>query len=443
MQRTTETVHLISKDLLSLIPKFDGDQNILNLFIKKSEYILRNFNGPNSPVQTAYVFHCITSRLCGRAAALLSERDDISTWEQLKSVFIQHFGDPRSEECVAIELENLKIKVGETFSQFCNRIQQTRSTLFSKLNLLSDEGVKAAKMIIYNNMSLNVFLYNLPEDLIRIVRLKNCSNLENALSVVMEEVNFQYQYNAKNKNKPNTKPAQQPYTPNFINNFNSVKPQPSFVPNTFNSGISVGQNFKYGIPHQTQNNLRPGNNNFKFGIPNQGVQFRPGVSHSPVQQGFRPNLGGAPNNFKFGIPPQQGYRPQLNNTQFRPNFNVPNQRFKFGIPPQNQPQRNPPQLQDSDVSMRTVRPIRQNMITHNFDDSNLFYSPEFSDPQIPQYYDYQPDYVDYENIYVTDDNGQHDYENCYENAEHNIDATGSQDESVNFPLEASKSNTPK
>lgn len=128
----------------------------------------------------------------------------------------QHFGDPRSEECIAIELETLKIKHGESYIDFCQRIQSVRSTLFAKVNRLSDEGVKSAKMIIYNNTALNIFLYNLPEDLIRIVRLKGCSVLEDALRFVTEEVNFQFQYNARNKlAKPNT-PLQQPFTPKSL-----------------------------------------------------------------------------------------------------------------------------------------------------------------------------------------------------------------------------------
>lgn len=65
-----------------------------------------------------------------------------------------------SEECIAIELETLKINSGESYLDFRNRIQHTRSTLIAKVNVIDD------------NMALNVFLYNLPEDLLRIVRLK-------------------------------------------------------------------------------------------------------------------------------------------------------------------------------------------------------------------------------------------------------------------------------
>lgn len=185
---TEEQIRIIPRDLLCLIPKFNGEPGHLNLYIRKSQYILRSFSIQGNAAQNLYVFHAITSRLEGKAASLLSEREDITTWEQLCALLLQHFGDPRSEECIAITLESLKIKPGESYIDFCSRIQLTKSALLSKVNLIVDEGVKAAKMIIYNNSALNVFLYNLPEDMIRIVRLKGCTTLEAALSVVTEEI---------------------------------------------------------------------------------------------------------------------------------------------------------------------------------------------------------------------------------------------------------------
>lgn len=441
-----EAFQMIPKDILSLIPKFDGDKDILNLFLRKSEYILRNFSGPNNAIQSTYNFHAITSRLCGRAAALLNEREDITTWDQLRSIFIQHFGDPRSEDCVAIELENLKIKTNESYLEFCNRIQQTRSTLFSKVNLLANEEMKAAKRVIYSNLSLNVFLYNLSEDLIRIVRLRNCTSLESALSVVMEEVNFQFQYNAKN----NTKLAPHPSTTN--NNLQRFKLQPQIKPNVpvvNNFGYPANQNFKFGIQHSPQNNSRPSfNNNYRFGVPNQ-TYFKPNIQRPQGHQSAY--ISGYPknqNNFKFGIVPQQGFRPQLDNTQGRSNFNPLNRQFKFGIPPQHQPQRNLPQSQDTDVSMQTARPLRNNMITNNSDNDHLFYTHNNNNNErhIFQDQDFQPDYVDCQNnLQLTEIYNQTNYDNnsYSENVEPVFDVPTNQEEYANFPIVASENYQPK
>lgn len=305
-------IQLIPKEIQSIIPRFDGDDKLLNLFISKCEYVIRSFRGENNSAQQTYLFHCITSRLVGRAAVLISERENITTWEDLKELFVQHFGDPRSEACISIELENLKIKHGESYIDFCHRIQNVRSSLISKVNLLTDEGIKAAKYIIYNNTALNVFLYNLPEDLIKFVRLNKCNTLESALSVVIEEVNFQTRYNSRNKNKTNSNnnnPSLNNPRPNFTapiqhkfgipTNNNSQQPfKPNFTPNHNHGNQRCGihpqapkphtqnQNQKSQIPHQPQQLPRTMNNykNSGFFKANPNQQFRFGVNNQPPRQ---------------------------------------------------------------------------------------------------------------------------------------------------------------
>lgn len=353
-----DNINVIPREMLCLIPRFGGETNLINLFVRKSEYIIDCFSLPNNPAQDTYIFHSISSRLDGKAASLISEREDVATWEALKNLIVQHFGDPRTEESVAIELESLKIKQNESHSDFCHRIQSVRSVLFSKVNLLQDEGVKAAKMIIYNNQALNTFLYNLSEDMIRIVRLKNCTNLEQALSVVIEEDNFRQQYMSKNKTKQNNQNTQNSQT-SF-----------GFKPTYFQT-IPV-QNFRLPVQQVQQNNRFPVQQRFGAPVPNSG--FRMPLQHrfgAPVpnsgfrMQGFpnQRNYAGFPNQYRFGIPNiQPNPRPiQWNQNQFR-----------FGTPNQHQQQnQNPNPLGSGDVSMRTAQPIRHNM---TYDQQDVFYT---------------------------------------------------------------------
>lgn len=370
---------MIPREILEIVPKFDGDDKQLNLFLRKAQYVIERFRLEENPAQDIYVFHTITSRLIGKAACLLSEREDIQTWPVLRTVLRQHFGDPRSEECIAIELENLKIKQGETYTQFCNRIQHVRSTLIAKVNEIDDVAVRNAKVTIYTNTSLNTFLYNLPENMIRVVRLKDCYTLEEALSVVTEEVNFQFQYESKHHSKTASQQpkAPQPILPLYQNN----NPNP---------------NFKFGYP-QPNSGLQN-----KFGAPNQGfrpMQYQPQGFRFPqnqAPQGFKFNQGpqgqgfkfGIPNqqtNFKFGIhPQQQGFRPQFNN-YYKPQTgfvgNQP-QQFRFGIPnAQGQAQR---PYEHNDVSMRTVK---QHTLTVPQDIDNLFYYNNDLDSAFDDYYE--------------------------------------------------------
>lgn len=364
-----EKITIVPREIAELIPKFDGEANLLNIYIRKCEYVIHNFRQSDSSAQELYLFHVITSRLTGKAAFLISEREDICSWQLLKDTLIQHFGDPRSEECVAIEMESLKIKTGESYTDFCKRIQHIRSILISKVNRLDDMLLKESKIIIYNNLSLNVFLYNLPEHLIRIVRLKNPRTLEAALEYVTEEVNFQFQYDSKNNIK---RSHQNQLNPSFLNN-KLTTPQTAFrtavnpfqnrftMPGQINQGFRPSNNF--------QNQLRS-NNNFKFGASAQPNNFRFGI---PNQQ----------QNFKFGIPQQNQVRNLQHSNNYQ-NFNrqanqsghpTNQNQFKFGIP---RPLNNMP----TDVSMRTAPQVRQNMTEIP---ENVFYN---NDLEVDENYHY-------------------------------------------------------
>ncbi|KAG7295193.1 hypothetical protein JYU34_022162 [Plutella xylostella] len=318
------TLTPIPAEMLKLIPMFNGDKRLLNLFLRKCEYVIAKYRGNDT--QNLYLYHSITSRLTDDAAALVSEREDVDTWSALKSLLVQHFGDPRSEECIAIELETLKLKANEPYTEFCNRIQTVRSILFSKVNELTDENTKRSKIAIYNNTALNVFLYSLPENMVRIVRLKGPDTLENALSIVLEEVNFHDQYNMRNKLLNNhhnlTSKSSQPITqPQNSSKFGTSAP--GFVHNSFKPPFNNYQtpNFKFGIPNQNRMML-PQSNNVGY-KPNFG--YRPNL---PQQTGYRPQFGVKP---QFGIPNQNSFKPQQfgnrpqTNQQFgyKPNFNIP------------------------------------------------------------------------------------------------------------------------
>lgn len=409
----TEVV-AIPSEISSIIPKFDGDERLLNLYIKKCEYVINCYKRENNPAQDLYVFHVVSSKLIGKAAHLISERPDIESWAELKSVLTQHFGDPRSEECIAIQLETLKINSNESYLDFCNRIQQVKSTLIAKVNLLSDDHVRRSKVTIYDNMSMNVFLFNLPEDLIRIVRLKSCRTLEEALSIVLEEVNFQFQYNSRNRMRPGlTIKAQPSSTSNpYVDKF-GLKP---FF--TTNANAPNQSGFRFGAPNQLRQNPP---NNLNFGAQ-QAPQFKFGVPHPT---GYRPQYNNNQHqqqpqqNFKFGIPNNQGYRfgspqgpigyrPSFGQAPPRQAFNQQPNQFKFGVP--NKPI-------DTDVTMRTALPARPNTAYHNElqvyspDDNGYDYSNEMT-------YDFTESYDtnDVHEVYYDHDDNMNTNQNFYQPA---------------------------
>ncbi|CAG4993884.1 unnamed protein product [Parnassius apollo] len=376
-----ENIRLIPGEMIKIIPTFDGDKRHLNLFLRMCEYVIAKFTGTTE--QNLYVMNTITSRLIGNAAALVGERDDIETWDEFKQLLIQHFGDSRSEECLNIELETLRIKPGESYLDFCCRIQSLRSILIGKVNRLSDSNMRCSKKAIYENTSLNVFLYNLPEHLVRVVRLKAPNSLEDALSTVLEEVNFHSQYQMRNKmSGSNLASHSQSHNASssfkFGNNntqpqhFSSFKPMQMNQPPRYNFGIPPNKQVQMPLP--TQGQQRQFNNFGNYYRPPQPNNNQMQFGYRPPQFGYRP----------VGLQPLPSMRPQQFGMQQRYNNNS------------NAPQHNQPRI-NTDVSMRTApvaRPqqgFRVNELELNENDYNddMYYYEN------PHYFDQYPNDASY------------------------------------------------
>lgn len=428
---TTVAVAPIPKEIVDLIPLYNGDKRQLNLYLRKCQYVVDRFKGNTE--QNLYVFNVLTSRLKEDAAALLSEREDIVTWSAFKDLLIQHFGDPRSEACINIELESLKINSSESFLDFCNRIQNVRSLLMSKVNTIDDVELKRAKSVIYNNTALNVFLYNLPENMVRIVRLKSPTTLEAALSIVLEEVNFLDQYNMRNRIHSNNQISgssskssiTQPvgYKP-FQSKFNLNNPQntQNKIPQT----LGQGQPFKPVFEYRPQLGLQPQ----QFGYrPAQQSGYRPPVQFGyrpPLQFGYRP-----PQQFGYRPPQPFGYRPPL-----QLGYKLPQQLgYKPPQPGSNLPQVLKPQNQDSDVSMRTAQPKQQqgfNLNELTMHDYEYVYGPYWDEFN---YYNPSNDYDYLNDINYYYDNVNNDTNDC-NIPDDKLEATNDS-QNVNFQEKAS------
>lgn len=253
---------LIPTEMLTLIPLYGGDKRLLNLFLRKCEYVINIYKGVDNPEQNIYVMHAVTSRLTGDAAALISQREDDLTWEELKALLIQRFGDHRTEESIAMELENIQIYHGESYIDFYNRIQSIKTLLLSKINQ-SKSSYKDLRVSMYTSKALDAFLYCLPEYLFSHVRQKKPETLEKALEIVVEELNFYEQYNLKNKG----------YNPHFQNVrpprphvFNSMQ-QSASIPTFGNANIQVASPYKAFGQTASVEQARPQGAGALFGMP--------------------------------------------------------------------------------------------------------------------------------------------------------------------------------
>lgn len=270
-----ESISRVPQEMVKIIPVFSGDARTLPLYIKKCEYILTTFQG--SVAQNAYLFHVVTSRLSGEAASLVGERDSIDTWDELKKLLNQHFGDPRTEDCLAMELESCRINKGESYLDFCHRLQHMRSALFAKISeTIMDDSLRKAKQIIYSNRAMNVFLFNLPPFLVRLVRLRDITTLEDALKIVLEEQNFQSVYDSKTNDRRNFNRTNRPNLSNFnsqtfssfnnqnVSNFNSHINDSHRISSTHVPNNATNSTFTPNNSHQFRNFKQHNNNQYNF-----------------------------------------------------------------------------------------------------------------------------------------------------------------------------------
>lgn len=187
------------------IPVFDGNSKLLIRFITASENLLKAFQdrqNPSAPINIC-LLDTIFSKLRGRAADLICPRQELSNWALVKEVLMLTFSDQRNIDCLVQDLISLKPSKNENMIDYGNKLQDVRSLLFAKLNQSNDDRhVKLIKIENYNSLALKTFISNLPYHMQLVVRLQNPDSLEQAISFVVEEQNFN-QYKNRTSNIPN------------------------------------------------------------------------------------------------------------------------------------------------------------------------------------------------------------------------------------------------
>lgn len=144
---------------LDAVPNYDGDPATLSNFISACDYILTFANRTNAsdPINN-FLLRTILSKLIGRAAILIGNRDDAVSWPRIKELLIQFFGDQRDENCLVRDLMSLKPEKNETPYQFGIRCQDVRSLILNALKLHeNDQVTRRIKTQIYDKHALNVF----------------------------------------------------------------------------------------------------------------------------------------------------------------------------------------------------------------------------------------------------------------------------------------------
>lgn len=244
---------------IGIIPKFDGNPNHLSRFISTCETILRKYYNYVHPAsaENQIILYSILNKLDGRAEEVINISGEITSWDQIKLILLQHFGDQRDENCLNRDLVHLK-QENESPQEFYNRCLNLLNTIFNYINLHeNNDALKICKQEFFKAQTLKTFLAGLKDPLGSQIRSMKPIDLPTALQYIKEEQNIQYiqkknsfsfptqkpnfskasSYQNQNQHAFNNRPIRGPFPALPLNRFNNN----GFRPNHPNALRPFGQ----------------------------------------------------------------------------------------------------------------------------------------------------------------------------------------------------------
>lgn len=359
--------------LLNEIPKFEGNPSELSEYVRAVEDIFIQFWQRQEP--GAYINKLLLSaarnRLKGPALEVVTGQE-LNSWDALKALLIENFGDQRSELNLKIDISRLRQYAKESPIDYFNRCRSLLAILNSKISLgIEDQLIKNYKLTEAKNLTLTAYISGLAEPLGSFIRSRSPQTLENALTYVKNEIDIRYFQNSNSRipqqqfkqatNQIQAKPypnlqrqqtqnnyQQQPYfnrsQPQFRNNHGPVyKLNPNIPPQNF-----PGFQPKYGTPGQNvfkpQRNFQPTHR--PEPMEASTIKKRP-ASQQLGRQGPPPPRQNFPNNFRPNNFFQQSNQPrnfhsqELHHTElnemYQSDIDIPNndyQNFDYEYPEQ-------------------------------------------------------------------------------------------------------------
>lgn len=259
---------------LNIISPFDGNPCELYNYLKISQTFLTIYYDETDPgcMQNLLLFEGIKSRLIGRAREVISIYG-ASTWDEVKAVLTQNFGDQRDENSLNRDLVNLK-QTNESPQQFYEKVMSLLNIICNYIEIHNtDDSIKISKKNFFTQQALVTFLAGLREPLGSTIRAMRPKDLATAMQFIVEENNIRYLQKSHIFNNPNNPPI-------FKKPVIQQRPQQqnNFLPNN-NTPRFMQPNFQ----PQYNNHFQPQyNNNFqppKF--PTGPINIQPRTNYPP------------------------------------------------------------------------------------------------------------------------------------------------------------------
>lgn len=188
--------------LTKFIKTFDGDKNKLSPFIRNCENALTLA----SSSQQNILFKYILSQLEGKAEAACSLKL-FDNWPELKQFLKSTFGETKHRDHLLLDLQNCKIKPGESVTQFSLRVETYLTRLQTDItHSTKDPSEIKGRIASTEDLALHTFLLGLPSNISNILRCRDPSNLHEAINLACQEEKLQnYIQSSRHEIKPKCK----------------------------------------------------------------------------------------------------------------------------------------------------------------------------------------------------------------------------------------------
>lgn len=303
---------------LERVPEFNGKfgtlQNFINLIERITPLIIQY-----DEFSKGILSDIIKSKLTGKAREVIEINNHVQSWEDIKVVLNNNFGDRLSVEQLFDELRSQTFKTNAV--DFYNDIKNILRRLNMKTEQdLQNDNINLKRYLDANiNSALNVFKNKVPEPLKSILSCRNPTSLENAMKI-LHESGYAFFNNSKHNNMPNHRNNNNNNNNNYSNKNNRIQLHKNSQnsnrnnnnANSYrNSSNDSNSNNRYPYNKINHNSsLLNSNKNSNFYRNNNNNNFLNSTNHN-----YHPNSNNSYNNFRTNNNWQQNQRHNLEYNQ--------------------------------------------------------------------------------------------------------------------------------
>lgn len=173
--------------LFKFIKPFDGSRDKLCSFINNCDNAFKIASASQKPILLDFIL----CQLEGKAESAASIKD-FDSWEQLSTFLQSQFGERKHYAHLLSELQESQQQTNEPISTYALRIETTLSKLLTEITLSNKKKTElSGKTSAMEDLALHSFLMGLSPKISNFVRMKNPSNLNEAINLAISEEKIQ------------------------------------------------------------------------------------------------------------------------------------------------------------------------------------------------------------------------------------------------------------